>query len=311
MVAALAAALADGAGACSTELVFGHRQVTIPPGGDPARSPVVAFISGWSNVVAVRGRSRTFLVDAKQSGGTKEMLTWLEHDGFPSPYVVGITHVHIDHVEGLIRMLEKDRVERIVGPAPMSEYLQVPGKFQGYQVESPVEVEPGFRVQIIPLGSAHTGADAAYYFPDHHVLATGDVFQCGYYPHAELIDGGSFQGIVAALDLLLKLPNVDYVVGGHGEVCHRPQLEAYRHHIAALVGGHPAPPLDLHPLRGGIRTIASHGRVATCAAHERDKVPRPWPRRLPPERRSCKDARGGKICWLEKGIICTGREDGC
>ena len=52
--------------------MFGHHP---EPLAGPLNAPaVVAYISGWSNAVAVRGTTGTFLVDTKEGSGTSEML---------------------------------------------------------------------------------------------------------------------------------------------------------------------------------------------------------------------------------------------
>ena len=156
--------------------------------------------------------------------------------------------------------------------------------------------------RFISLGSSHTGADVAYYFPDQRLLVTGDVFLCGYYPHADRADGGSLHGLLIALDKLALIDEVDTVVGGHGRVCNQSELVIYRDQIAALVEHKPPPAFATHqlsPIRA-VRTITSANRLVKCADEERtDQLIDPWLHTLPNPGTSGVTVPNGWIHWLK------------
>jgi len=90
-------------------------------------------------------------------------------------------------------------------------------------------LRPGGRgVRIYHLPAAHTGADAAVWIPDADVLHAGDVYELEAYPFVDWWAGGSFDGIVAAVDRLLVLAGPrTRIVPGHGPVSDREELERY------------------------------------------------------------------------------------
>src|SRR5690606_24601582 len=87
----------------------------------------------------------------------------------------------------------------------------------------------GKTVEIHPVGPAHTNGDLVVLFPDHGVLASGDIFANGEGTSAQLVDhagGGSAKEWPKAVEAALEL-EFDTVVPGHGMVSTRADLEAY------------------------------------------------------------------------------------
>jgi glyoxylase-like metal-dependent hydrolase (beta-lactamase superfamily II) len=88
----------------------------------------------------------------------------------------------------------------------------------------------GKQVELYFFGRAHTDGDIVALFPQHRVLATGDVFAFGDRT-PELIDyagGGSAKEWPATLDKVLALKAFDRVVPGHGVVTTRAELQKFR-----------------------------------------------------------------------------------
>lgn len=93
----------------------------------------------------------------------------------------------------------------------------------------------GKRVDLYHLGRGHTDGDIVAHFPQHHLLAAGDLFTVGD-ATPELIDyasGGSAKEWTATLDRVLQL-DFDAAVPGHGVVANKAQLRAFRDSTAAL-----------------------------------------------------------------------------
>jgi glyoxylase-like metal-dependent hydrolase (beta-lactamase superfamily II) len=87
----------------------------------------------------------------------------------------------------------------------------------------------GKTVELYRVARAHTDGDVIVLFPEHRVLATGDVFTNGAGTSAQLVDhagGGSAKEWPKAVAAALEL-DFDTVVPGHGEVVQRADLEAY------------------------------------------------------------------------------------
>ncbi|MFM9970079.1 MAG: MBL fold metallo-hydrolase [Burkholderiales bacterium] len=82
--------------------------------------------------------------------------------------------------------------------------------------------------------NAHTDGDSYVYFADANVLATGDIVTLGRYPLVDYANGGSINGLIAALDTYIKIANdKTKVVPGHGPVSDRNTLVSYRNVLAS------------------------------------------------------------------------------
>jgi glyoxylase-like metal-dependent hydrolase (beta-lactamase superfamily II) len=82
---------------------------------------------------------------------------------------------------------------------------------------------------------AVTDGDTIVFFRRSDVLSTGDVFSPDRYPRVDLEKGGSINGVVAALNHVLKLtvPEVNQeggtmVIPGHGHLCDEADVAEYR-----------------------------------------------------------------------------------
>lgn len=87
----------------------------------------------------------------------------------------------------------------------------------------------GKAVEIHRVGPAHTNGDVVVLFPEHRVLATGDIFANGPGTSAQLVDhagGGSAKQWPEAVAQALTL-SFDTVIPGHGLVSTRADLQAY------------------------------------------------------------------------------------
>jgi cyclase len=88
----------------------------------------------------------------------------------------------------------------------------------------------GKTVEIHHVGPAHTNGDVVVLFPQHRLLAAGDIFANGPGTSAQLVDyagGGSAKTWPKAVEQALAL-SFDTVIPGHGLVSTRADLEAYR-----------------------------------------------------------------------------------
>ena len=77
--------------------------------------------------------------------------------------------------------------------------------------------------------NAHTDGDTYVYFADANVLSTGDIVTLGRYPLVDYTNGGTIDGLIAAVDGYLKIANdTTKVVPGHGPLADRKVLLDYR-----------------------------------------------------------------------------------
>lgn len=89
--------------------------------------------------------------------------------------------------------------------------------------------------------SAHTDGDSLVMFRRSDVISTGDIFTPGRYPEIELDRGGSVQGLLDALNHILRLTVPEkfqeggtYVIPGHGRISEEADVVEYRDMIAIV-----------------------------------------------------------------------------
>ena len=89
--------------------------------------------------------------------------------------------------------------------------------------------------------AAHTDGDSLVYFRRHDVLAAGDVFSTISYPVIDLDRGGSINGVVDALNLILDVAFPDFrleggtlVIPGHGRICDSADVAYYRDMVTII-----------------------------------------------------------------------------
>ena len=93
----------------------------------------------------------------------------------------------------------------------------------------------GEAIDVIHMPNAHSDGDSAVYFRGSNVLVTGDIFTTTSLPLIDYAEGGSFAGLVDALNGMLDIAISDdlmeggtYVIPGHGYVADEADLVEYR-----------------------------------------------------------------------------------
>jgi cyclase len=147
----------------------------------------------------------------------------------PVRYVVN-THYHGDHSGGNAKLQALDAVAIASEQARARMVAMNQPGLPDITVSDRASIYVGGKtVEIHRVGPAHTNGDVIVLFPEHGVLATGDIFANGPGTSAQLVDhagGGSAQQWPRAVEQALAL-EFDTVVPGHGLVSTRADLEAY------------------------------------------------------------------------------------
>jgi len=194
-----------------------------------------AFVPG--NVTALVTDDGVLLVDTKYAidhDNVEAMLA--EVTDQPIRFVVN-THYHDDH-SGANQNWQAGGAHVLASGNARLKMIDG-GRSEGLPdttIEDSVTVHiGGTRVELYYFGRAHTDGDIVAYFPDHGVLATGDIYAND--PGTpELVDyagGGSAREWPRTLTSALGL-DFDTVVPGHGTVASRAELEGFRDETARL-----------------------------------------------------------------------------
>lgn len=255
------------AGCSSWELVF------------PTNSEEIAGITllsgGVSNAFVVPLADGALVVDTKLEPFTDDLLRHLDARDL-SPRRIVLTHAHRDHAEGLPRVLAVSAPDRGIFVAkPLADAWpdSAPDGVTGVPSGAPFPLpgDPGEPVELYAFDHAHTGGDVAVWLADRSVLLTGDLFQCGYHPHAERDEGGSWAGLTAAIRTLAALRPL-HVIGGHGTRCGTADLDRYLSFLESLPTGSPTDPGYREFWILGTRT-SSFEQARDCARFEATGTP--------------------------------------
>jgi glyoxylase-like metal-dependent hydrolase (beta-lactamase superfamily II) len=173
----------------------------------------------------------------------------------PIKFVVN-THQHPDHTGGNenfaklgATLLSRDQLRyRLAHPAPGAN--GAPGTpapalaLPAMTYDGPVTLHMnGEDIELIPVRNAHTDGDTMVRFVKNDVLMVGDFFRSIQFPNIDRNNGGSFNGMLAGLGMVIGSAGpATKIIPGHGPTvdrtaatAHRDLMLAVRDRIAPLV----------------------------------------------------------------------------
>jgi cyclase len=158
------------------------------------------------------------------------------------------THVHADHTGGnenfakmgAIILARPELRERLIHPAPGANGAVPPGApvaaLPVVTYDAPLTIHmDGEDARLIPIPRAHTDGDTMIVFPNDDIIMCGDFFRSIQYPNIDRANGGSLNGMLDGLGVLIGLagPNTK-IVPGHGAMVGRAEIMAHRDMILAV-----------------------------------------------------------------------------
>ena len=195
------------------------------------------------------GPDGVFLVDGKFAPLTEKMVAAIKKIS-PNGQIKFLvnTHVHGDHTGGNenfgkmgVTLIARDELrERLAHPNPNAN--GTPGTPAPAAALSMVTYEghlvvhmDGEDIQLYAIPRAHTDGDTLIFFPKADVIMSGDFFRSVQYPNIDRANGGSLQGMLEGLAMLVGMagPNTK-IAPGHGPVVSRTEVQAHRDMILAV-----------------------------------------------------------------------------
>jgi glyoxylase-like metal-dependent hydrolase (beta-lactamase superfamily II) len=223
----------------------------------PVQGNVYLLAGGGGNVIVQVGPSGSIMVDSKSASLTEKMLAEIKKlsvSSKPVRYLLN-TSADADHVGGnenlakalgspaawqiintpgasqtAVKILAHDNVLPRVNRLPAAAWPSE--TFVGREKEFHFNGEPVFMYHV---PAAHTDGDSIVFFRQSDVVATGDIMRTDSYPVIDLERGGSVQGVIDGLNLVLDLAvpahheeGGTFVVPGHGRICDEFDVLEYR-----------------------------------------------------------------------------------
>ena len=192
------------------------------------------FVPG--NTTALITNEGVVLVDDKFEIDHDNIMAQLKKvTSQPVKYVIN-THFHGDHSGGNAK-LQALNAQVVASEAARRKMVEtkMPG-LPNVTLENRLRLYVGGkRIEVHYLGRAHTDGDVVVLFPDHRVLAMGDMFTFGD-ATPQLVDyagGGSAVEWTKTVEGALKL-DFDSVVPGHGAVTTKQELQKFRDSTMSL-----------------------------------------------------------------------------
>ena len=233
----------DKIGIITTKLTSHFYALTGSPNTDPGHPEAAG-----GRIGVLVGQHGVFMVDCSYAPlypKIIEAIGKLTHG--PVRFLVN-THEHPDHTggnplfvrQGALLISRQETRDALAAPLPPAVAAAIgqaaltddPDRLPllTYDGKSAVKFYfDGETIDLIPVNGAHTNGDTMIEFEQEDVILIGDFYRNYGYPFVDQTHGGSFRGVVAAIDTLLKIAGPKtLLVPGHGSIIDRNALIPYR-----------------------------------------------------------------------------------
>jgi cyclase len=234
----------------------------------PVQGKVFMIVSSGGNITAQVGEQGVLLVDAGNSQSSDQIIAALRKLSEKPIRVIINTSIDPDHVGGNEKISKTGStvMGAVVGynAQDIQQGAQIlahensfnrmngvttgkPAWPPGAWPSDPYTTSPkklfsnDEGIEIIHVPAAHTDGDSIVFFRRSDVVSAGDVLTTTGYPVIDLQKGGSIQGIIDGLNLILDLTIArqeseggTYVIPGHGRVCDQFDVLEYRDMVTII-----------------------------------------------------------------------------
>jgi cyclase len=203
------------------------------------------------NVAVLTGPDGTLLVDDEMVEMQAKLRAAVAMISPTPPRFVVNTHAHTDHTGNNATMTRMGAIV-IANEGVRYLFTQMPVDYAKRFSPDPTKRElmpvltfkdslqlhvNGQDILAQHVPNAHTNMDAFVFFRQANVLHTGDLFITLGYPWLDLRWGGTVDGLIAALGVVLAQSNeATRIIPGHGPVGSRADVVAYREMMVTLRG---------------------------------------------------------------------------
>ena len=227
----------------------------------PVQGNVYMLVSPLGNTALQLGDDGVLLVDT-QTAELAPKIAERIHERTESPvrYVIVNTHVHPDHTGGnqvLANMGHEETGVRteIIAHENVLIRMTAPPDENAAETRLSPEGWPtaayftphrdihfnGEPIEILHQPAAHTDGDSLVFFRRSDVVSTGGIFTPESYPVIDLARGGSVQGVIDALNRIIRIAVPEdkqeggtKVIPGHGRLCEEADVVEYRDMVTII-----------------------------------------------------------------------------
>ena len=220
---------------------------------------VYMLVGAGGNITLQAGDQGVLIVDTMYAPLSDKIVAAIrEINGGPITWIIN-THGHADHVGGNANIALKGSniaAGNVLGAitdagatARIIAHENVLIDMSSQDPAPPFEAWPtdtfftptkevffnGEAVQVIHQPNAHTDGDSIVFFRRSDVLSTGDLYRTTGYPYIDVANGGTFRGIIDALNNILDITipadrqeRGTMVIPGHGRLSDEADVVEYR-----------------------------------------------------------------------------------
>jgi cyclase len=235
----------------------------------PVQGNVYMLVGAGGNIAVQVGKDGVLMVDTEYAPLSDKILAAIRKiSNGPLRYIIN-THYHGDHTGGNANLRKAgstiaggnvagdlgaeagegaqiiahnnvlDRMSGVLGGQP-------PTPQAGWPTDTYLSDEKKLwfnneGIEILHPEHAHTDGDSIVFFRKSDVIATGDIFTMTTYPIIDLAGGGSYQGLLDAVnkinDLVITVYGQDggtLLIPGHGRLCDAGDLLNYREMVTII-----------------------------------------------------------------------------
>ena len=235
--------------------------VAVTPGGlraVPVQGNVSVIVGAGTNIIVQSGDDGVLLVDAPLGPGAQPVFDAVKALSARPIHTIVNTHAHADHTAATgalvalrgagpqaVRVMAHDNVLLRLQQAAsaggttsaalrLNQAIVVPVT-SAYFTPSRDFFLNGEAVFLHHVPAAHTDGDTIVHFRRSDVVSTGDIFTPDLYPVIDLANGGTVNGVIAALNKVLEITvparyqeGGTSVVPGHGRIADEADVVEYR-----------------------------------------------------------------------------------
>lgn len=195
------------------------------------------------NIGAIVGPEGILIVDDDYKAVSEKLAAALKELGNASPKFVFNTHWHGDHTEGneffgkqSIIVAHANVRKRMMDPPSLFGQKTAPYASHALPIVTYTESMSiffgGDEVKAVHYPGGHTDGDTVVFFKNANVVHMGDNFFVRRFPFVDIDSGGSVQGLISNLDILIKtIPADAKIIPGHGPLATLEDLKSFQQTI--------------------------------------------------------------------------------